>query len=167
MPSEIRATLALLKRAMKIEEEGRRFYLKAAQSVENGTARETYAALAEDEQIHFDLLKEQHDSLTIEGRWVRSPQVKPATTDLNKPLFPKGREALEAVLSSRSDGGDVLLFGLGIETKSYDLYRQGAGETADPLGRHTFEFLADQERSHFNVLMMRYESLYGPTTWHS
>ncbi len=160
-----RESLAILKRAMKMEDEGLRFYLRAAQ--EAGEAeRETFSTLAEDELVHFDLLKRQHDSLATAGKWIRSSRVKPLAAPLSESLFPKGREALKAVVRSHSDTRDVLLFGLDIETKSYDLYRKGAAGTADALGRETFEFLADQERSHFNVLMMRYEALFGPTTWH-
>ncbi|MBI4186617.1 MAG: hypothetical protein HY530_03810 [Chloroflexi bacterium] len=52
-----------------------------------------------------------------------------------------------------------------IETKSYDLYRKAASDTAALLGKQTFEFLAEEERKHFDILMMRYDSLFRPVSW--
>ena len=51
------------------------------------------------------------------------------------------------------------------ETKGFDMYRRAAIETADTFGKAMFEFLAGEEKSHFDILMMRYEYLFGPTGW--
>ena len=85
--------------------------------------------------------------------------------DLDKPLFPKGREALEKAVTIKSSDRDALLSGLDVEIKSYDLYRRAASEIREPLGKQMFEFLAGQEESHFNILMMRYDALFGPVGW--
>ena len=85
--------------------------------------------------------------------------------DLDEPLFPRGREALKKVVADKPSDLDALLFGLEVENKSYDLYRMAASGTNDPLGKEMFEFSAEQERGHFNSLMMRYEYLAGPTGW--
>ncbi len=103
--------------------------------------------------------------MTREGKWIGSPEIKPVSISLDKPLFPKGREALEKAITTKSSDWDALLFGLDIETRSYDLYRKAASETNDPLGKQMFEFLAGEERGHFDILMMRYDSLFGPIAW--
>ena len=84
---------------------------------------------------------------------------------MDKPLFPGGKEALEKVVTDKSSDLDAVLFGLEIEIKSYDLYRTTSLETTDPIGKEMFEFLAGEERGHFNILMMRYEYLAGPIGW--
>ena len=87
--------------------------------------------------------------------------------DWNKPLFP-ARETLEKAISPKSADMDAVLFGLGIESKSWELYRQAAQETGDPLGKDMFEFLAGQEKSHFETLMMRYDFLsQQPIAWNA
>ncbi len=166
MREEYRAAFAILAKAMKIEQEGRRFYLKAKRAAHDEKGREVYAALADDEGEHLDIIKKQRDSLAQDDRWARSAKIKPVILDLQEDLFPPGKKAPGTTGDSHGDDRDALLVGIDIETRSYDLYRRGAQGTADPLGRQIFEFLADQARSHFNVLMLRYESLFGSSTWY-
>ena len=165
MTGDVGTALAILERAMSIEQEGREFYLKAVETTHDEKGRETFAALADDEQKHYNLIKRQHDALTRDGRWIESLEVKPVKIDLEKPLFPGRREDLENAITSKSTDWDALLFGLDIEIKSYGLYQKSALETSDPLGKQVFEFLASEERGHFNMLMMRYDSLFGPVGW--
>lgn len=165
MAEEITAALAILRQAMDIEQEGRKFYLEAAQTTRDEKGQETFRALAADEQNHFSLLQKQDEALNRENIWVRSPEIKPATVKLDEPLFPRGREALEKAVKTKSGDLEAILFGLEIENKSYDLYRRGAAGMSDPLGKATFEFLAGEERRHFEILMMRYDFLFGPVSW--
>lgn len=169
MVEDVRGALKLLGQAMAIEREGREFYLKAAQTTQDERGRETFAALGNDEEKHYALVKKQMDSLNRAGKWVTSSEKPRVGLDLSKPIFPKGKEALEKAVaaSARSSDWDALLFGLDIETRSYELYQKGASETSDPAGRRTFEFLAGQEQTHFELLMMRLDALFGPVSWQS
>lgn len=165
MTENTHLALAILQRAMSIEQEGREFYLKAVQTTHDKKGREIFATLADDEQKHHNLIKRQHDALTGDGRWIESSEVKPVEIDIEQPLFPTSREALEKAITAKSSDRDALLFGLDIEIKSYGLYQKSALETNDPLGKQMFEFLAGEERGHFDILMMRYDSLFGPVAW--
>jgi len=165
--AETANALTILNQAMQLEQEGRGFYLKAAQTTKDEKGQEIFRTLASDEQNHFNLIQRQHQALTRQNKWISSPQIKPTPLDLTKPLFPKGREALEKAVSQKSADRDALLFGLEIETKSYDLYRKAASETTNQLGKSMFEFLAGEEKGHFDILMMRYDFLFGPVGWSS
>jgi rubrerythrin len=165
MAEDVKVALGILERAMAIEHEGRQFYLKAARTTQDRKGEEMFITLAEDERKHYNLIKRQRAALTSGGRWVRSSEITPVAIDLDKPLFPRGREALEKAVATKSSDWDALLFGLEIESKSYDLYRRAALETSDTLGKQMFEFLAGQEQSHFDILMMRFDSLFGPISW--
>ena len=165
MIEEIDTALAILKRAMQVEQEGREFYMKAAQTTRDEKGQKTFRALASDEENHLRLIKRQHDALTSESMWISSPEVKPVQIDLDKPLFPEGKEALDKTVTAKSSDSDALLFGLDIETKSFDMYRRAAVGTADALCKAVFEFLAGEEKGHFDILMMRYEYLAGPIGW--
>jgi rubrerythrin len=96
---------------------------------------------------------------------VNSPGIKLTSVDLDKPIFPRGKQALEKAVTIKSSDMDALLIGLDIEIRSYDLYRPAALKTTDTLGREMFQFLAGEEMRHFNILMMRYDSLFGPISW--
>ena len=54
---------------------------------------------------------------------------------------------------------------LDFENKGYDMYRRAAKETSDPLAREMYEFLATQERLHFDLLMTNYESMVALGGW--
>ena len=163
---DTRTALKILTRAMNIEAEGNKFYLKAAETTADKNGQEMFRRLAGDEQGHYNLMKQEYDSLKQEKGWAASPQVQPVSIDLGKPLFPKGINSLKKRITDKSSDWDALLFGLDIEIRSYDLYRNAAAETADRRGKQALEFLAEQEMGHFNTLMMRYDSLFGPISWY-
>lgn len=165
MKQDNKLALAILEQGMSIESEGRQFYLKAAETTANKEGREMFGTLADDEQKHYNLIKKQYGALFSEGRWVKSTEVKRINIDLEKPIFPKGRIALEKTIDIKFSEKDALLFGLDIEMKSHELYRDAALKIEDPLGKQMFEFLTGQEQTHFDTLMMRYDLLFGPISW--
>ncbi|MBI4267989.1 MAG: ferritin family protein [Chloroflexi bacterium] len=165
MIEDVRAALVILKEAMALEAEGHKFYLKAAKITQDEKGRETFSVLAADEQNHLNLIRKQRDSLSRTAEWIATPDIPPVNIDLSRPLFPRDKEALERTVTRKSSEWDAILFGLDIEIRSYDLYRKAASETPDPAGNRMFQFLAGQEQSHFDLLMLRYDALFGPVAW--
>lgn len=157
--------LEILRQATQVEREGREFYLKAAQTTQDEKGQQMFRTLASDEKNHFNLLQRQYNALKQDRRWIEFPEAKKTQIDLDKPLFPKGKKALEKAVTAKSGDLDALLFGLDIENRSYDFYRRAALETTDALGKAMFEFLAGEERGHFDILMMRYQYLTGSPGW--
>ena len=165
MAGETAAPVVGLEKAMQMERDGRGFYLWAAQNMQDEAGRHAFQNLADDEEQHFNLIRKQLTSLRGDGQWVDMPDTKPAAVDLNQPLFPRTKTDKVAAVKDVDTDTDALLFGLEIESTSYDLYRKAAAETEEPLGKRIFEFLAGEEAMHFNVLMMRYDLSYGPAEW--
>ena len=162
---DISNALEILKQAMKMEREGRAFYLKAAQATQDKRGQEIFLTLADDEKAHLALLARQYNTLRGRKRWLDLPEVKRTPIGLDKSIFPKDREAFAEVVTGKSDDLDALRYGLDIETKSYDLYRRAALETGNSMGKAMFRFLSGEELVHFDILMMRYEYLAGPVGW--
>jgi rubrerythrin len=156
--------LAALSQAMAIEQEGIDFYSGAAEGAQDEQAGQTLLRLARDEKSHLTLLKRQYDSLSREGVWQDLPEVKPAASASNGPIIFPRKQAQKAPPSGSSTA-DVLLFGMDIETRSYDLYRQAASTMADPRGQAMYQFLVAEETRHFDLLMSKYEQIAGPTAW--
>lgn len=166
MTQETSSAIAILRRAMSIEQEGGAFYLKAAKETLDKKGQEMFAVLARDERSHLSLLKGQYDALKQNKNWVAAPGLQAVSIDLTKPLFPRGIRALKKAVAIKSSDWDALVFGLDIEIKSYDLYRKSAMQVTDAAATQIFKFLTEQEMGHFNMLMMRYESLFGPQSWY-
>ncbi|MBN1877263.1 MAG: ferritin family protein [Anaerolineae bacterium] len=75
-------------------------------------------------------------------------------------IFPRGAQALE-VLPENPTEEDALLFALDIEDKSFTLYRNSAEQVQNEEAQKLFLDLANAERTHFEVLMQRYESRFS------
>lgn len=164
---EVKVALAILEQALTTEQAGRKFYIDAAQAAEDSREQEIFNALASDEQNHYKLINQQRQALSQGNQWISLSEVKPVEIALDKPIFPQGIESLKKSATTSSREREALLFGLDIESKSYDLYRHAAQKISAPLGKEMFQFLAGEEKGHFNILMMRYEAQFGPSGWSS
>ena len=153
--------LTILTKAMKLEREGKRFYLQAAEASEDQETTGMFKALAEDEEHHYAYIERQVNELKAGKDWVHIPELDQVeAADARAPIFPAGMKAPE-VLPARPSLEDALLFGLDTEIKSYELYKNCAGSIENPEARQMFEKLAAAEHGHFDTLMTRYESHFG------
>ena len=59
----------------------------------------------------------------------------------------------------------ALLFAIGMENDSFNLYTEQAKMAQDASARQVYEFLVDAERTHFNLLMLNYERLSTTGHW--
>jgi hypothetical protein len=64
----------------------------------------------------------------------------PVQSELPKILFPPDKDGLKSIVHKNSTDADALLFGIDIEIRSYDMYKNAAEETGDPVGKELFEF---------------------------
>ncbi len=61
--------LKILEAAIKMEEDGRKFYLKSSKAAKNAVAKKLLVSLAEEELKHIDRIKEMHDGLKEDKDW--------------------------------------------------------------------------------------------------
>lgn len=156
--------LRALEKAIGIEKDGRRFYLEAAERTTDLRGKELFLSLARAEEDHLHIVEKEYDSLRKGKGWLAIVEAK-GEVDLERPLFPPGGEALEKVVRADNSDLDALLLALGYEEESYKLYRKGYAETDDPQGKAIYEYLADMEREHFEILIRNYEHLSRTGKW--
>ena len=150
-----------LTQALKLERDGRAFYLQAAKWSADAETMSMFKRLAADEENHYAYLDRQRKALQEGNPWQEIPELdKVPTQDAGVPIFPKGLKALSQ-LPENPSLEDALLYGLGAESRSCDLYSRSARQCADPQGRAMFEKLVALEREHFDLLMLRYESQFS------
>jgi rubrerythrin len=165
MNTETNAALAALNQAIELEIEGQHFYLKAAECTTNPKGAEMFHSLADDEVIHERILRRQLDALTQGEGWVLPQGVDEVEADLAALIFPDSEKVCEETLRPDESDRDALLFALQIENESFSLYRELAQTTEDPNGKRMYEYLADAERGHFELLMLNYEHLSTVGSW--
>jgi len=157
--------LEALSRALKLERDGREFYLQAAEDTVNEKGRAMFLSLADDEEMHAGMIQRQLEAIEGEGAYAAIPDLELADIDLEAKLFPPQREQARERIGASSNELEALHFALEIEMRSYDLYRTEAKETEDEAGQKMYQWLAAAEMTHFNLLMSNYESLVSLGGW--
>jgi rubrerythrin len=167
------AALTALNQAIELEIQGQRFYLEAAECTIDPKGAEMFRSLADDEVIHERILRRQLDALTQGEGWVPVlsmveglPEgMAEVTADLAALIFPQSEKVCGEALRPDESELDALLFALQIENESFNLYREMAGKIEDPNGKRMYEYLANAERGHFELLMLNYEHLSTAGSW--
>ncbi|MBN1937430.1 MAG: ferritin family protein [Anaerolineae bacterium] len=156
--------LNVLKKALKLEQDGRAFYLQAAERTVDLKGKSMFASLADDEVKHAEMIERQIAALAEGKDWLPIDLVAQGV-DLESPLFPQGKEAFEKAVAADSNELEALAFALQIENDSYELYAKMAKMADDLNARQMYGYLAAAERTHFNLLMSNYESLSTIGGW--
>jgi rubrerythrin len=157
--------LKALSQALRLEQEGRAFYLQAAERTADAQGRAMFLSLADDERQHAEMIQVQLHGIEGEGVYVLLPDVSAAPIDVGAKLFPPERQALEAKVGDQAGDLQALFLALENEIKSFDLYVKAAQETDDAAGKQMYRWLAGAERIHFNLLMSNYESMAEKGSW--
>ena len=165
MGEEKRTALMALEKAIQIEKDGHQFYLQALERTTDAKGQEMFRYLANAEVEHLRIVQKQYDSLKGGKWWLPLVEAPSEPLDMERTLFPKGREALEKMVRHDDSDLDALLLALGFEQESYELYRQGYAQTEDPQGKAMYEYLAEMEKGHFEMLMLNYEHLSLTGSW--
>lgn len=152
--------LKALSQALKLEQDGRAFYLKAFEETVDEKGKAMFLSLADDERLHAEMVQRQLHALEGDGHYVLLPDLGAPAIDLNHQIF--APDKLEAKAGVNPSEIDALHVALEAEIASYDLYRAAAQEAEDGPGKEMYTWLSKAELTHFNLLMENYESLaYG------
>jgi rubrerythrin len=148
----------VLERALCLEIDGEAFYRQAAAKAQDPSGKRMFQDLAQQEAEHQLLIRRQLESLDASGQFAADERIRPLACDLSQSLFPQG-EARARAIGPRANELEAIWYALGKESESYELYRQGAQQTRDPLARSLYQYLMAAERDHFNILMSNYEEI--------
>ena len=155
--------LQALKDAVRMELEGRQFYLEAARKVQNPGVRQILEYLAESEKYHIEKFNEVYRDLEKDPAWTESMAA----------FSPPQHEPYICVLAmaqaDQETGGkddlQALRTGIQMEDCSIDYYTKLARESKNPLARRFFMSVAHEERGHYLTLMDMHNYLTMPEDW--
>jgi len=157
--------MEMLRRAMLLEEQEHEFYLTAAQDADDERDRETFRALAGFAQRHVDLLRMHAPDIDLTL----------ATTDLPRSTRPQKRsvrthdrnviEPSHEPTNVGTSSSEDLLAALDMEDSMHYWYKRAASEASDAGHKALFGSLANDERTHCDLLMMNYGYLHQPEGW--
>ncbi len=160
MEKDVRKAVGALRMAIRVEQNGYRFYRRAAQETDDPDGKELFNSLAADEEEHERILKTRLKALEQDGEW------KPVAAaewpgegpfEAEGPIF--SRERIEEGVRDYTSELSALRMAYLIEKNAVEFYTKAARETDDPVGKAMYQDLADWEKAHQRVLEEEYKFL--------
>jgi rubrerythrin len=161
---EQQKTLEALKTAIKMEVDGKAFYLEASGKSTNKLGKELLKTLAGEEDTHRRKFEEIYKAIQSKKNW-------PATS-----FRPDGGKKLRTVFAQATEkmttGGkaldtelEAIKTAMDMENQTYDFYKRQSQSAAFTGEKDFYELVAGEESEHHSVLLDYYEYLKDPAGW--
>jgi rubrerythrin len=160
MEADVKKALGALRMALRVEQNGYRFYRRAAEETNDPQGKALFSQLAEDEVAHESIIRTRLKALEREGAWTAVADEEwpdPSRFAEGEPIFARKRPEVD-VHDYTSELTAVRMAYL-IENSAVAFYTKAARETDDTVGRAMYEDLASWERSHQRILEQEYQFL--------
>ena len=164
MKTEQDKTLEALQIAIRMEINGKEYYLKASRESSNELGRKLLKSLATEEDAH----RQKFEGIY---RVIRSKKAWPVTDfqpDGGKKLrtiFTRATEEKVCNTKAATTELDVVQTAMDMENKTYDFYKSQGGSATYDAERDFYQTLAAEEREHHQILLDYYEYLKDPAGW--
>jgi rubrerythrin len=159
MGTEIEKAVGALKMALRVEQNGYRFYQRAAGETDIPEAEALFRGLAEDEMAHESIIRTRLRALERDGEWkpVSASEWPVEAEAAADAIFSPGRVG-EGISDYTSELSALRMAYL-IEKNAGAFYKKAAREAEDPTAKAMYEDLAEWERGHQEVLEKEYRFL--------
>ena len=144
--------------AMKMEQDGEKFYRDLAQKTQNEGLKQIFTNLADEEVKHFNLFK---------GMAERQDMDYSSANILvgSKNIFADMKEKGGVDVSGDADQIEAYRQALAWEEKAYSFFKEKSGETSDPQEKKFLEMVAEEEKRHCRLVEGIIEFISQPESW--
>ena len=164
MASERDRTLEALKMAIRMELDGKQFYLKAGEASGNELGKKLLESLAAEEDVHRQKFEEIYDAISKKKAWPKT-DFQPDGGKRLRTIFIRATEKMGANVEVAATELDAVKTAIDMEAKSYDLYKSRSQTAVYDAERDFYETVAAEEREHHLVLLDYQEYLRDPAGW--
>ena len=157
-------TVQALQVAIKMEIDGKEFYLQASRESSNELGKKLLESLAAEEDIHRQNFEKIYDSIRVKQGWPGT-DFQPDGGKRLRTVFAEAIEKTGAGINVSSTELDAVKTAMEMENKTGDYYHaQGQAATYD-TERDFYQSLVAEEGEHYLVLLDYYEYLSDPAGW--
>lgn len=162
--------------AIKTEEEGRAFYVQAAAKASHPLARDTFAALAADEEHHLRYLKDVYariHHIGAEDQVWEQPVIAEAEVEKQdlprriKTIFSKALKRADTQVKPDTQVLEIYAMATNFERAGIEFYGELAEEENDPRAKQFYAALQEMEQHHLTLLENSLQLLENPAQWFS
>lgn len=146
--------------AMKMEQDGRAFYLEHAGKTDNPALRRVLEELADDELKHYNIFKAMHDHVKAEYRESEKTTIVRTVKNVFEEMRSQNRNYTFA-----ADARHIWDTAREVEKKSESFYREKAREMTDNDQKKIWNRIADEEHRHWYTIEQVIQFLDRPKQW--
>lgn len=146
--------------AMKMEQDGREYYLEHAEKTSNPLLKKILLELADDELKHYHIFKAMRDETAAE--YVQSEKTRILSTLRN--VF-ETMKAENSDFEFPTNVREIWETAREVEKKSEDFYRSQADDLTDDHRKELFHLIADEEHRHWRTIESVIQFLAKPDQW--
>ena len=148
-PEKRRDPSDALRRALRFEQEGKRFFTAASAKSTDPFARQVFALLAQMETKHMEDIREIARRLEGEGRF---PRVSTAPHEARMRLFRREQSRIRREKLISGDAADGMRRALAFEAEGREVYSRMSRAATNPQEKRFFKLLSVEEDGHFQII---------------
>ncbi len=164
MKTERDKTLEGLKIAVKMEIDGKEYYIKTSQKISNELGKKLLMSLATEEDVHRQKFEEIYNSIRNNKDWPLT-NFQPDGGKRLRTIFAVTAEQIDTKVKGPETELDAIQTAIDMESKTYDFYQSQGKEATYDAERNFYQLLAAEEREHHLILLDYYEYLKDPASW--
>ncbi len=164
METEQNKTLKALQIAIRMEIDGKEYYLKASQESSNELGKKLLKSLASEEDTHRQKFEEIYSAMRSKKAWPAT-DFQPDGGKRLRTIFARATEGMSSNIKAPATELDAIQTAMDLENKTYDFYKSQGGSATYNAERGFYETLAAEEREHHLILLDYYEYLKDPAGW--
>ena len=141
--------------AMKMEQDGKSYYLKLAEITAIAGLKTIFSLLADDEQKHYDVIKTMKDYAVVDNM-ADSTALEKAQNIFAQLITDKN------AITTMAEDLDGYIHAMKIEADSVRFYEGAADKEQDEKAKRILLQIAEEEKKHFNIVENIYEFVLKP-----
>ena len=142
-------TLEILKQAILLERRGKAFYSKVAEQSKNDAVKEFFAMMAREEVTHLKILSDQYRSYVENKRFISSSYNEKSASGAASHIL---NANLKEKIAAADFEAAAISAAMSIEERAVRLYTERAASAIDAEEKALYQWLAEWERSHLELL---------------
>ncbi|MEW6051378.1 MAG: ferritin family protein [Candidatus Zixiibacteriota bacterium] len=150
--------------ALRLEQEGRQFFLEAASTVTGRVARQTFEFLAGEEEKHIKRIQEFYKSLELTGGQ-QVPEVEDSDADRRLVAFNDRMALLKDEIKPSLSDVEAYLTALKFENGTEEFYSRQIESATDVNIKRFYRWLINEEAMHAKVLQSCVQFARDPAAW--
>lgn len=158
----------VLIQALRMEEDGRNFYLEGLGRVENPLSKEVLKRLADEELVHMEKIQEGYNRIKNQETFTFESWggVRKSSREYFENVFTEAKKHMNELVTPKAGELETIKMAMDLESKSHQFYVDKMKTVENREVASFLDFLASEEYRHYNLLFNTHEYLSNPTEWY-